>query len=488
MAVQLQAQWGNQAVAQLLNLPSGSALAATAAERRELGEEEEELLEHLGEEVDGPRMDSERGGAQALGSQRGLPAIGTGAAARAADQQYGGDGDDDEPLSLPDDVAGTVLSFDRSGRGNLAKLQEHRSRGRLPPHTLAAAQSELERGSREIAARQTRPGQPLGDALFRAPLEAWEDASLVAGRGCGMDERQDLAGPYDALGRPMAVGAFAQDQATTPIGRSLARLCAMAPGTLMPECGGLAGAAARLGSLAVLGMAADGFHQGSLRDRALRTALAQAALELTLISAGDVAESVPPAHTLYARITGQRPAGSAPERSPGPVALHWMVPALRKVGQLAPLPIVRRWSPPPPLPALDPDDPLSVVDAALRSDSPGADEQTTNLEPLLQSIDALLAAGGRAQVELCTAALASRRQAFDGPIATALRRAYRSFRAAALELLEARQVLDRAHGQPLATLEGHILRANDELEHLRDRMEAAREACLAQLAVISELG
>jgi hypothetical protein len=44
MAAQLQAQWGNQAVAQLLDLPGTSALAATAAERRELGEEEEALL------------------------------------------------------------------------------------------------------------------------------------------------------------------------------------------------------------------------------------------------------------------------------------------------------------------------------------------------------------------------------------------------------------------------------------------------------------
>ena len=492
MAAQLQAQWGNQAVAQLLELPASGELAATAAERRELGEDEEELLDRLGDDVDGPRMDAGQGGALALGALRGLPATGAVAGAgRASELQHGGDDDDDDDdqlFDLPDDLGGTALRFDRSGRGNLAKLQEHRAQGCLPPATISAARSELQRGSQEIAGRKATAGQPVGDALFRAPLEAWEDASLVAGRGCGMDERQDLAGPYDPLGRPMAVGAFCQARATTPIGRSLARLCASPPGALMPESGGLAGAAARIGSLAVLGMAAEGFHQGSLRDRALRTALASAALELTLVSAGDVAESVPPAHTLYARITGQRPAGGAPDRAPGHVARHWVVPALRAVGQAAPLPVVRRWSPPPPSPTLDPDDPMSVVDFALRSDTPGQAERIAELGPLLGSIEALLAAGGRAQVELCSAALASRRPAFDGVIATALRRAYRAFRGVALELLEARAVLAQAHQQPVALHLDDILSTNSQIDLLRDRMDAARERCLAELAVICELG
>ena len=489
MAAQLQAQWGNQAVAQLLNLSTGSELGSTAAERRDLGEDEKELLDRIGDDVDGPRHYPEHSGSLASTTQRGLPTVAAGAS-QSRDRQFGDDGedDDDEALPLPGEGDGTALLFDRSGRGNLAKLQDHREKGRLPPGTLAAARSELDRGGREIVGRRIAPAQPLGDAQFHSPLEAWEDASLVAGRGCGIDERQDLAGPYDALGRPMAVGAFAQHHATTPLGRSLARLCATAPGTLMPAAGGLAGAAARLGSLTVLGMAADGLQHGSLRDRAVRTALAQAALELTLIAAGDVAESVPPAHRLYRRITGQRPGQAPPPGRPGPAARHWVMPALRRAGQLAALPRVRRWSPPPPPPVLDPDDPMSVVDAALRSASPDGDHQQADLTPLLQSIDALLAAGGRAQVELCTAALASRRPAFDGMIASTLQQAYRAFRTAALELVRARQVLGEAHLQAVSPFESQFLQANDELERLRESMNAARERCVATLAHISELG
>jgi len=486
MAARLQAQWGNQAVAQLLDLPASGELAATAAERRELGEDEEELLDQIGEEVEGPGVEQERGAGLGATTQRGLPAM-TASAGPARDQQYGGDDEDEDPLPLPDEPEGTALRFDRSGRGNLAKLQQHREQGRLPQDRLDAARSELERGSRELAARAGHP-QPLGDSQFQAPMDAWEDASLVAGRGCSIEERQDLAGPYDALGRPMAVGAFVQRRATTPLGRSISRLCAAAPGTLTPGAGGLAGASARIGALAVLGMAADGLHHGSLRDRATRTALSQAALELTLMSAGDTAESVPPAHTLYRRITKQRPRGDAPTQPPGPTARHWMVPALREVGQLASFPVVRRWSPPPPLPVVDLDDPVSVVDAALRSDGMDGAERVADLSPLLSSIDALLAAGGRAQVELCTAALASRRAAFDGTIAAALRDAYRRFRAAALELLRAREVLDRAHLQPLGSFEDHLLRSNDELDGLRRRMIEAREDCISTLAHIGELG
>ncbi len=488
LAARLQEQWGNQAVAQLLGQPEHSSIASTTAERRDLGEEEEELLDRLGDEVEGPGLDTSRTAAVAPGVQKGLPAAGPGAGL-APERHYGGDDEeDDEPLPLPEDPGRTALRFDRSGRGNLAKLKEHREKGRLGPETLEAARSELHRGSQEIARRDAMTAQPLGDALFRVPLEAWEDASLVAGRGCGVDERQDLAGPYDALGRPMAVGAFAQGLATTPLGRSLARLCAAAPGTLMPERGGLAGAAARMGSLAVLGMSADGLHHGSIRDRAVRTALAQAALDLTLLAAGSVAESVPPTHTLYARIAGSTPRRAAIERKPGPVARHWAVPALSHVGQLAALPAVLRWSPPPPTPELDPGDPVSVVDAALRAASPSPSELHADLTPLLRSIDALLAAGGRAQVELCTAALASRRSAFDDLITASLRRAYQQFRAAALELLQAREVLSQAHQQPLAGFGDHLLHANRELEQLRERMDQARQRCLEDLAAISELG
>lgn len=489
MAAQLQAQWGNQAVAQLLNLPTGSELAATAAERRGLGEEEEELLDSLSVDEDGHRLDADRIAGLAPGAARGLPAASAGAGI-APDRQYGGEDDeDDEPFPLPSDPDGTPLSFDRSGRGNLARLQDHRSRGELPPARLAAARSELERATRHLATRGAARPQPVGDALFLTPLEAWEDASLVAGRGCDIDTLQDLAGPYDALGRPMAVGAFAQQRATTPLGRSLARLCATAPGTLMPSAGGLAGAAARVGSLAVLSLAAEGLHRATLKDRALRCALSQAALEIVLLAAGDVAESVPPAHTLYARITGKRSKAAMPAVEPGSVARHWVIPALRSVGQVAPLPVVLRWSPPPPPPVLDPDDPLSVVDAALRGismDSP--QEQWADVQPLLHSVDALLAAGGRAQVELAVAALACRRPAFDGPISACLRRAYRAFQAAARELLQAGDVLGKTLGQPLGPLEPHILQANDELERLRERMHLARERCLADLAAITELG
>jgi hypothetical protein len=491
MAAQMQAQWGNQAVAQLLELPGERQLAATSSERRDLAQEEEELLERAGEEQDGPQHESSRGAGLAATLGAGLPdhaaSVGAGL---GRDQQYGGDGEqDDEPLPLPDEPEPGALIFDRSGRGNLARLQEQRAAGRLPPATLAEARSELARGSSELARRGRDEPQPMGDALFRCPLEAWEDASLVAGRGCGVDERQDLAGPYDALGRPMAVGAFAQERATTPLGRSLARLCATAPGTLMPTPGGLAGAAARLGALAALGMAADGLGRGSMRDRALRTALAQAAVELTLLAAGEVARSVPPAHSLYARITGQRPTGAPPPGEASAAARHWLIPALRAAGQLAPLPRVRRWRPPPLPPILDPDDPLSVVDAALRGGrADGESERLVDTTPLLGSIEAMLAAGGRAQVELCAAALACRRPAFDGAIASSLRRAYRSFRAVALELLQAKEVLGAAHQQPLENLEGPILRANHELERLRERMEITRQRCLLELAAITELG
>jgi hypothetical protein len=489
MAAQLQAQWGNQAVAQLLNLSTGSELAATAAERRELGEEEEELLDSLGVDEDGPHLSADQAAGLAPGAMRGLPAASAGAGL-TPDRQYGGDDDeDDEPFPLPSDPDGTPLGFDRSGKGNLARLQEHRSKGELPPHRLAAARSELERATQHLAARGLARPQPVGDALFLTPLEAWEDASLVAGRGCDIEQLQDLAGPYDALGRPMAVGAFAQQRATTPLGRSLARLCAAAPGTLMPAVGGLAGAAARVGSLAVLGLAAEGLHRATIRDRALRSALSQAALEIVLLAAGDVAESVPPAHTLYTRITGERARASARELEPGPVARHWVVPALRSVGQVVALPRVLRWSPPPPPLVLDPDDPVSVVDAALRGislDSP--QDRWVDAGPLLHSIDALLAAGGRAQVELATAALASRRPAFDDRIGASLWRAYKAFQAAARALLEARGVLAQADGQPLEPLEPHMLQANQELERLRQRMDRARERCLADLAAISELG
>ncbi len=488
MAAQLQAQWGNQAVAQLLDLPTGSQLAATATEARELGEEEEELLDSLAVDEDGPRLDADRASSAALGAIRGLPATSAGPE-RAPDLQHGGEDDeDDEPLPLPAEQDGTPLRFDRSGQGNLARLQEHRSRGELPPDRLEAARSELARATRSLAAQGATRPQPRGDALFLVPLEAWEDASLVAGRGCDVDQLQDRTGPYDALGRPMAVGVFAQQRAATPLGRSLARLCATAPGTLMPDAGGLTGAAARVGSIAVLGLAADGLHRATLRDRALRIALAQAALEIVLLAAGDVAESVPPAHTLYTRITGRRLTGPQPGE-PGPVARHWVIPALRHVGQLAPLPTVLRWSPPPPTPVLDPTDPLSVIDAALRGHSGDEpQERWAELDPLLRSVDALLAAGGRAQVELATAALASRRPAFDGPITACLRRAYKAFQAVARELLTARIVLSEAQGQDLDPLEAHILQANDELERLRDRMDQARERCLAELAAITELG
>ncbi len=487
MAAQMQAQWGNQAVAQLLELPQDRQLAATSSERRDLAEEEEELLDRASEESEGAQLEATRSPGLAAALAAGLPEHSLGAGADR-DQQYGGDGEpDDEPLPLPGEPEQGFLSFDRSGRGNLARLQEQRAAGRLPPATLDAARSELQRGGQELAKRAQPSSQPMGDALFRSPLEAWEDASLVAGRSCGVDELQDLAGPYDALGRPMAVGAFAQQHATTPLGRSLARLCATAPGTLMPDAGGLAGATARLGALAALGLAADGLQHGSLKDRALRTALAQAAVEITLLAAGEVARSVPPAHSLYTRITGRRPEGEPPQRAPSATARHWLIPALRKAGQLAPLPLVRRWTSPPVAPAFDPDDPLSVVDAALRGGRADA-ERLVDASPLLTSIEALLAAGGRAQVELCAAALACRRPAFDGLIGASLKRAYRAFRAVALELLKAREVLSAAHLQPLGPLEQPILQANDELERLRERMRTSRERCLAELAAITELG
>jgi hypothetical protein len=486
MAAQLQAQWGNQAVAQLLDLPGTSALAATAAERRELGEEEEALLERLEAGDAGHSLEAHQGSGSAAGLVRGLPAQGPLGGA-APDRQYGGDDDDEPPLPLPEGMEGTLLRFDRPGRGNIARLQDLRRQGGLAPAPLETAPTARERaGDGSTARGGARPG--IGDALFEAALEAWEDASLIAGRGCGIDDLQQLAGPYDALGRPMAAGAFAQGLASSPLGRSLSRLCATATGSLMPPAQGLTLAAARLGALAVLSQASDGLQRGAVRDRAMRIALAQAALELVLLAAGEVAQSVPPAHTLYRRLTGAAPGELPPDRPPGPEARHWVLPALCQVGQVLPLPTLRRWRALPPAPRLDPADPIAVVDAALGGSAADAQRaRGVDIQPLLHSIDALLAAGGRVQVELATAALASRRPAFDGMTAAALRRCYRAFRAVALELLEAQSVLRLAQWGP-REIEEHLLQANDELAALRQRMHDARERCLADLAVITELG
>jgi hypothetical protein len=482
MAAELQTQWGNQAVAQLLDLDALGLQSGHAGERSELADEERALLELLDQDQGTPQLLSEQGSALLQGVGKGLPSVAE--AGPATERQYGGDDDDDDPIPMPDDIPGTALRFARPGRGNLAKLRELRSAGELATATLARVGEDV---AGALPAATTAPPRPVGDALFVSPMEAWGDASTVAGRGCGVDDLQRLAGPYDALGRPMAVGTFAADRATTPAGRSLARLCSAAPGTLMPAGSGLAGAAARIGALASLALAAEGLHRGGLRDRAAHIANNQAALELVLRVAGDVAESVPPAHRLYARVTGQGVRGPPPTAEPSPEARHWILPALCAVGQVLPLPDVLRWSPPPPAPVLDPDDPMSVVDTALLGGASGG-VAAADLSPLLRSIEALLAAGGRAQVELCAAALACRRPAFDGMIDACLRRAYRAFRAAALELLAAQRVLGEAHQQVVAPFPPQLLQANDELERLRDRMVRAREACLLGLTATCELG
>jgi hypothetical protein len=354
--------------------------------------------------------------------------------------------------------------------------------------TLGGAGRALSTG-RGAAAPRARP--PAGDAAIRAPLEAWDDPALLAGRGCGPDDLEGLAGPFDALGRPIAAGRFLALFGTRPLCRSLGRLAGAAPGTLLAEAGGFDGAATRLGALACLALAAEGPYGVVLRDRAVRTALSEAAIEATLEVAGEVAEQVPPAHILYRRVAGRRGEDAPFVGSPSPMARHWVGAALRQAGQVAPLPEIPPWLPVPAEPALDPTDPASLVDAALERTAPEAERTPwgrVEVLPQRTAIQRLLAAGGRTQVELCAAALACRRPAFDGAIAAVLRETYKTFRAEAMELLRLDEELGALEDRPTIEAGVRASAADFAVVACRARMDAAREACLERLAAITELG
>ncbi len=494
IAAQIQAQYGNQAVAQLLDLSTAEKLAATASERRgpDASEEEEELLESA-EEEEQQETDKGRADTSTIAGVRGLPSRSGGGGVGAA-KQLGGE-DDDEPLPLPEESAGTGLVFSRRGQGNLALLRALRQRGFLSPEALAAVERALGVGAKALSSgggpATPRDASPKGDALFRTPMEAWYDPALVAGRGCGPDDLQSLAGPFDPLGRPIAAGRFATQLCSTPMGRSLTRLCAKAPGTLMAERGRLAAAAARMASIASLGLAAEGLGGGTVRDRAVRIGLSDAAMELVLSVSGRWAETVPPAHTIYTRATGQAPKGRPPDEGPTARAAHWLAAGLRRAGQVAPLPPVAAWVEPPTVERLPDDDPMAIVDALIARSTPGDDSlpaSQVELRPQLAGVDSLLAAGGRAQLELAAAALACRRPAFDALIAATLRHAYRGFRGVARSLVSLRSSLEALHGQPLAPNRDRVEAGSQAIADARHRMETLRTRALETLATISERG
>ncbi|MFH1464439.1 MAG: hypothetical protein ABIO70_08630 [Pseudomonadota bacterium] len=497
LAAQLQAQWGNQAVAQLVDGPEASQIAGTTAETSGAEREEEDLLDRAeAEEPEkraGPR---DRGSGRAVAAVRGLPqARSGGGAAPQADLQFGGDDDDDdEGLPIPAD-GGTVLRFHRPYRSNQARMRALRARlGQVHDELdhLEAALTDVARAhSTGRGAAAWRAGTASGDAALRAPLEAWDDPALLTGRGCGPEDLEDLAGPFDGLGRPIAAARFTARLGARPVSRSIARLVGSAPGTLLPEAGGYDGAAARLGALATLALAAEGPYGTMLRDRAVRTALSEAAVEATLEVAGDIAEQVPPAHILYRRVAGRPAGGTPPEQGPSPLARHWVGAALREAGQVMPLPEVPPWLPPPEEPAVDPLDPASLVDAALERTAPQAERTPwgrVDVRPQRAAIQRLLAAGGRVQVELCAAALACRRANFDGAIAATLRETYKAFRAEAVELLRLDEELAPLQGRPAAEAGVRASKADFDIVASRTRMDAAREACIERLAAITELG
>jgi hypothetical protein len=173
------------------------------------------------------------------------------------------------------------------------------------------------------------------------------------------------------------------------------------------------------------------------------------------------------------------------------MARHWVGAALRQAGQVAPLPEIPPWLPVPAEPALDPTDPASLVDAALERTAPEAERTPwgrVEVLPQRTAIQRLLAAGGRTQVELCAAALACRRPAFDGAIAAVLRETYKTFRAEAMELLRLDEELGALEDRPTIEAGVRASAADFAVVACRARMDAAREACLERLAAITELG
>jgi len=494
LAAQLQAQWGNQAVASLIDLPATKGIAATASE----AEEEEQL--QLEEEPE-QKSDRERGQPAGLVATKGLPTRSGGGGGMSAELQFGGD--DDDPLPLPPELEGTPLDFSRSGWGNEARLRIMRERGLLSEAALQQADAALSQarsvGPAGPDAARSMAGRVEGDALFRSPMEAWHDPALLGGRGCSVEELQGLAGPLDGLGRPMLAGAQIARRARSPLSRSLGRLCAAAPGTILPESSGYLAAASRLASLASLALAAEGLHGAALRDRAVHVALEERALEATVAVAGELSETAPPAHRLYRRVVGEAPPlppglpplalGQAP---PSDLARRWVTPALSELGQRSPLPAVAPWSPPPPPPIVDASDPASLVDAALRATAPGPELEVEPrvslalLEPLVASIDRLVAAGGRAQVELAAAGVACRRPRQHDAIIELLQSGYRSFRATALKLLSLRAALVGQVGRELPAAEPELEAIAASLPVLRAELDHTRDQVLARLTASVE--
>ncbi len=483
LASQLQDPLGNQALTALLERPAEAGFAADDQEKRE----EEGVAEEVDQEVEEERKQRrDQLAPTSLPASKGLPSTSSGGG-MSLDQQYGGD--EDDPLPLPAEFETSFLRFIRSGRGNQARLDALRAMQRIPPE-------EIEEASRQVLgapAPDTIPA-PVGDAVFRTPLQACHNPALLAGRELSPEALADLAGAQDPLGRPMAVGAFVERQAHGTMARSLARLCATVPGTLNPEVAGYCGAVARSATLASLALAAEGRLEGALRDRATHVALDEVALETVLDAAGDISQTVPPAPALYSRLTGQPQACELPRWRASETGREWLLPALARASQAAPYPIPPVFVPPTPQRIFDEDDPADMVDAALLEltgalPPPGPILLTSqHVRGLLDGIDALLAAGGRTQVELAAASLASDRPAFRAQSYAALQQAFQDCRQVAMELLDLRRELLEALDRPLHEVEEGIHALDQALRAIPRRLDAARQDCFAMLAAITERG
>jgi hypothetical protein len=131
------------------------------------------------------------------------------------------------------------------------------------------------------------------------------------------------------------------------------------------------------------------------------------------------------------------------------------------------------------------------VDAALERTAPQLERTPwgrVDVRAQRAAIQRLMTAGGRAQVELCAAALACRRVALDGALVATLRTAYKAFRAEAVELLRLDEELRELQDRPTSEAGARASGADFAIVACRARMHTAREACLDRLAAITELG
>ncbi|MBN1336754.1 MAG: hypothetical protein JXB39_12420 [Deltaproteobacteria bacterium] len=466
-AARLQQAMGNQATRAALERPGAAGLASDDHAAREEEREQGEALES--DESPAPRY------AFPI-PQRGLPAAP--AAGIEGEYQYGGDDEDDPPLPLPDERP--LLAIPSAGRGNRARLEALRASGRIAPTPRA----DPSPGSPGALGSATGPSSPSGDARFRSPLAAWGDPALLAGRPIGPEDLVDLAGPLDPLARPSLAAAFLSEQADDPLARAIARVVAVPPGALVAGSGSAAGQSALLAALAVLALACGPPEQAAVRDRAVELALDEDALEAILSGAGDLTRSVPSAYTLvghHVRATGE----------PGPVpplgvaARRWLVPALARAGRVAPVPEPPHWEFPHHEEPGDSSDPAVRVDRLLAEGAPAV-LVAEAIAPFVEAIDALLAAGGRAQVEVAAAAVAGCTPGREAEAIRICKAFSRDSREMAGALLDVRKGLVGAAGGREATKAG--ARAATALDRPRDALVSARTRALEDLAALADPG